>query len=146
MTRRLRLGRMARWQRWTTYVTLGLCAATGLVWFLDLDLWQVAPPVARPWWVAHGITAVVAALVIGGAAVQHVVVTWRAVRGRWTGAINVAMLAGLVASALYLMYGPEVGHDAAHWVHVIVGIVAVVAFVGHVLWGRTRIPRVPARQ
>jgi hypothetical protein len=136
---------MARWQRWTTYLALAACATTGLVWFLELDVWDATPSTARPWWIAHGVTAVFAALVIGGAIAQHVIVTWRAARGRWTGAINAAMLAALLLTALYLMYGAEVGHDLAHWVHAIVGIVAVFAFVGHVLWGRTRIPRIARR-
>jgi hypothetical protein len=136
---------MPRWQRWTTYLTLAACATTGFVWFLELDVWDATPSTARPWWIAHGVTAVFAAFVIGGALVQHVVVTWRAARGRWTGAFNVALLGCLVATALYLMYGAEVGHDTIHWIHAIVGITAIFAFAGHVLWGRTRVPRLPAR-
>ncbi len=143
MTRRLHIGRMARWHRWTTYATLSLCAASGVAWFSRSTCWHAAPSTARPWWVAHGVTAVFAAAVIGGAVVQHVVVTWRSARGRWSGAINAAMLAGLVASALYLMYGAEAGHDAAHWIHSLLGIAAIVAFAWHVVWGRTRVPRLP---
>ncbi len=132
---------MARWQRWTTYVTLTLCAASGIAWFVAIDVQHAAPSVARPWWIAHGVTAVFAAAVIGGATVQHVAATWRASRGRWTGAINVAMLAGLVLSALYLMYGAEEGHDVAHWIHSVIGIAAIVAFAWHIVWGRTRVPK-----
>jgi len=142
MTSRLRLGRMPRWQRRSTYVVLGACAASGIVWFALLDWFHATPNVARPWWIAHGLTALVAAMAIGASAAQHVVVTWRAARSRWAGGINLALLLGLIATALYLMYGPEAGHDTAHWVHSIVGIVAVVGFVWHVLWGRTRVPRV----
>ncbi len=143
MSRRLHVGRMARWHRWTTYTVLGLCAASGVAWFLAMDLWHAAPSAARPWWIAHGVTAVFAAATIGGAVVQHVVVTWRSARGRWTGAINAALLGVLVASALYLMYGAEAGHDAAHWIHALIGLAAIVAFAWHVVWGRTRIPRLP---
>lgn len=142
MTSRLRLGRMPRWQRRATYVVLGLCTTSGIVWFVALDWLQMTPSQARPWWIAHGLTALVAAMVIGASTAQHVVVTWRASRSRWAGGLNLALLLGLVGTALYLMYGPENGHDTAHWVHSIGGLVAVAGFVWHVLWGRTRVPRV----
>lgn len=132
---------MPRWQRWTTYGVLAACAGTGLGWFVMLDALHALPPAARPWWVLHGITAVAAALVIGGAAVQHVVVTWRSARGRWAGGINVALIALLIVTALDLMYGGEAEHDAAHWIHAVGGTVAIAAFAWHVIWGRSRIPR-----
>lgn len=141
MSNRMRLGRMTRWQRRTTYVVLALCASSGIGWFTVLDLLHGAPPVARPWWVVHGITAVFAALAIGGAIAQHVVVTWRAARGRWSGTANLAFLGVLVGTALYLMYGAESGRDTIHWVHCVVGLAAVGVFVGHVVWGRTRVPK-----
>ena len=131
---------MTRWQRRTTYVVLGLCAASGIGWFVLLDGLHATPTAARPWWVAHGLTAVAAAMTIGASATQHVVVTWRAARSRWAGSVNLVLLLGLVGTALYLMYGPEAGHDTMHWVHSIVGLVAVVGFVWHVVWGRTRVP------
>lgn len=131
---------MARWHRLTTYVVLGLCAASGIGWFVVLDGLHRAPSEARPWWIAHGITAVIAAMAIGASATQHIVVTWRAARSRWAGSLNLALLVGLVATALYLMYGPEDGHDTMHWVHSIVGLVAVAGFAWHVVWGRTRVP------
>ncbi len=132
---------MTRWQRRTTYVVLALCALSGIVWFVLLDVFHDAPSQVRFWWVLHGITAVAAAMTIGGAVVQHVVVTWRASRGRWSGTINLGFLAALMATALYLMYGAESGRDAVHWVHAIAGLIAVVAFIGHVLWGKTRVPK-----
>ncbi len=132
---------MSRWQRRTTYVVLALCAASGIVWFVLLDLFHDTPSQVRFWWIAHGITAVAAAMTIGGSIVQHVVVTWRASRGRWTGATNLAFLTVLVVTALYLMYGAESGRDTAHWIHAIAGLVAVFVFIGHVLWGKTRVAK-----
>ena len=143
---RMRVGRMQRWQRRTTYTVLAACAATGSVWFVMLDFAHASPSRARFWWVAHGITAVLAAMTIGGAIVQHVVATWRSSRGRWSGSINLALLAALVGTALYLMYGAEAGHDAMHWIHSIVGLVAVLGFAWHVIWGRTRKPTVHRRR
>ncbi len=134
---------MPRWQRWTSYVVLAACAATGVGWFAMMDLVHALPPAARPWWVLHGITAVVAVLVIGGASVQHVVATWRSSRGRWTGSVNLALFAVLIATALDLMYGGEPEHDAAHWIHAVGGSLAIAAFAWHVVWGRTRVPRLP---
>ena len=137
----LRVGRMPRWQRRTTYAVLAACAGSGIVWFVLLDVVHAAQATARVWWIVHGVTAFVATMAIGGAIAQHVVVNWRHARGRRTGAVNLAMLVGLVGTALYLMYGNEPGHDALHWIHAIGGIAAVAVFAWHVIHGRTRVAR-----
>jgi hypothetical protein len=133
---------MLRWQRWTTYVVLAGCGVSGLVYFALMDYVQLPPSRMKFWWIAHGVTSLVALMVIGAATSQHVLVAWRAHRGRWTGSGNLALLLCLAVTAVLLYYGLESWHDPMHWVHAIVGVIAVVAFPVHVLWGRTR----PARR
>ncbi len=134
---------MARWQRRSIYVVLAACAVTGAVWFAMTD-WLAAPPSrTRFWWIAHGVTAVPAGILIGSALSQHVVVALRAARGRVAGSLSLAMLTMLIGTALWLMYGPEAGHDALHWVHAVGGLVAVCTFTFHVLWGKSRPGRMP---
>lgn len=142
-TRRLRVGRMARWQRRSIYVVLAACAITGIVWFAMTDWLALPPSRTRFWWIAHGVTAVPAGILIGSALSQHVVVAWRAARGRIAGSLSLAVLALLIGTALYLMYGPEAGHDALHWIHSVGGLAAVGTFTFHVLWGRSRPGRMP---
>ena len=84
------------------------------------------------------MTSFVAILAIGGAIAQHVVVAWRARRGRATGTFNLVLLSALVVTTVILFYGLEGWRLPAHWVHIGAGLVAVVAFPAHVLWGRTR--------
>ena len=133
-----RAGRMARWQRLGSYVVLGLCAASGLVWFLGMDVLALAPPPLRLWWVLHGITGMLAALAIGAALPQHALMAWRARRNRGIGALLGATLAVLMLSALCLLYGLEQWHDAGHWTHVVVGLACAAAFPLHIWRGRRR--------
>ena len=132
----LRIGRLARWQRWTSHVLLAACAATGLVWFALMDIAQWQPPAMVFWWIGHGVTGLLALMVIGMALPTHVVATWRHHRNRWLGSISLAALAVLALSALLLFYGQEGWHAASHWTHVLVGVLAVAAFPLHVVRGR----------
>jgi hypothetical protein len=134
----VRVGRMAFWQRWTTHVVLLVCAITGVGYFVGQELLDLQPSANRYWWIAHGATGFVAILVIGGAITQHVVVAWRARRGRNTGTFNLVLLSSLVVTTMILFYGLEPWRLPAHWVHIGAGLVAIVAFPAHVLWGRTR--------
>ena len=47
----LRVGRVARWQRWMSYATLGVCAVSGLVWFVLMDGAGMEPPQLVFWWI-----------------------------------------------------------------------------------------------
>jgi hypothetical protein len=133
-----RVGRMSRWQRWSIFIVMGVCLVSGVTYFLRQDLLDLPPSANRLWWILHGATSLIAILAIGAALSQHVLVAWRARRGRITGSINLVFLGILVVTTLVLFYGLETWHDAAHWIHVVAGLLAVVAFPGHILWGRTR--------
>ena len=135
---RTRIGRMPRWQRWTTWLLVGACLVTGLVYLIAMDVVEVAPATLSVWWIAHGASSLVALVVIGGAATSHALIAWRARRGRVTGAINAAALATLTITAVILFYGLQQWRGAAVWIHSVIGVVAFVAFPLHVWWGRRR--------
>ena len=137
----LRVGRMVRWQRWSSHAVLGACGASGLVWFLLMDAADWQPPQLVFWWVAHGITGTVALLAIGMALPHHVVATWRHHRNRLLGAIALAVLALLGVSALLLLYGKEPWHARVHWTHVAIGVAALLAVPLHVVRGRRSVAR-----
>ena len=144
-----RVGRMSRWQRWSTFVVMAACLVSGITYFLRQDLYDLPPSANRLWWILHGTTSLVAILAIGAALSQHVLVAWRAGRGRTTGTINLVFMGVLVVTTLLLFYGLEEWHVPAHWVHVVAGLLAAVAFPAHIVWGRTRAAKlrgfVPAR-
>jgi DMSO reductase anchor subunit len=137
----LRVGRVTRWQRRSSYFVLGTCALTGLVWFVLADAFDLAPPQLRLWWVGHGVTGLLATAVIGMVLPHHVVATWRHHRNRWLGSAALALLVGLALTALLLQYGQEPWHPAMHWVHVGIGIAAVLLFPVHVLRGKRSVGR-----
>ncbi len=141
----MRVGRVAAWQRRASYTVLGACAATGLVWWVLADALGQAPPRLRLWWVGHGVTGFLAMTVIGMALPHHVVATWKHHRNRWLGGIAVGSMAALGLTALALEYGQEPWHAALHWVHIGVGIAALLVFPLHVLRGRRSPARPPGR-
>ena len=139
--RSARVGRVARWVRNSTYALLGICAVTGIFWFVLLDAYQLPPPRLTFWWISHGVAGFICLLALGAALPHHVMATWRAHRNRWAGALSLAALALAAASALLLLYGAEGWHDTAHWCHVGIGLAALLCFPWHVVKGKSSVGR-----
>lgn len=133
---RLRLGRMAKWQRWASYSFFSLCVFTGLVWFVLGDLLEWMPPQLKLWWVLHGITSMFSLLLIGAALPQHISVAWKAKRNRIGGGASTFFLVLLLGSVVTLYYGAASFHDEARWVHIALGFFLIVLFPWHILQGR----------
>lgn len=133
---RLRLGRMAKWQRWVSYTLFSLCVTTGLIWFVLGDLFEWMPPQLKAWWILHGITSILSLLLIGAALPQHISVAWKAKRNRIGGGISTFLLGLLLGSVMALYYGAASFHDEARWIHIALGVVLVVLFPWHILRGR----------
>lgn len=133
---RMRLGKMPKWQKWSSYFLFAVCMFTGLVWFLLADVLNWMPPQLKTWWIAHGISSLLTFLLIGASLPMHISVTWRAKRNRALGAFSGAILFILMASALFLYYGGESLHDLARLVHIILGLLLVIAFPWHIIHGK----------
>lgn len=131
-----RIGRMARWQRRSTYLVLLMCALSGLGWFIGLDLLDMPPPHLTAWWLMHGVSGFVALVVIGAVLPAHVVATWRSRRNVLAGTAALALMGAVAATALLLLYGPEATRALAHGVHCLLGLTAGLAFVWHIVRGR----------
>lgn len=133
---KLRLGRMASWQRKMSYIFFSLCAITGLVWYLLADFFDFLPPKLTIWWIAHGLTGLLCFLLIGAAMPQHIVVAWRAHRNRVGGAIATFFIVLLLVSTALLYYGPEIIRDNARLTHVGLGMSLMLLFPWHIIRGR----------
>jgi hypothetical protein len=140
----LRVGRLGPWHRRLSYAVLAACGATGLVWFLLLDAWHLEPPQIVTWWILHGLSGLLALLVIGSVLGTHVPVAWRHHRNRGLGGSTLGLFAVILVSTGLLLYGKEEWHVAAHWVHVAAGLVVAVAFTLHALLGRRSAGKAPA--
>ena len=137
-----RLGRMARWHKKTTYIVILVCAATGWAWFVLSELVELMSPQLRFWWVTHGIAGLLTFFVIGSAASQHVLVTWRSRRNRLAGAMATIVFALITVSTAILYYGNDFTRDIAKWTHVGLGISLCLSFPWHVIKGRKSTPQI----
>lgn len=133
---KLRLGKMARWQKWASYIFLVLSIFTGLIWFILADICDQLPGALRPWWVSHGVTSMICLLIIGAAMPQHILVTWRAKRNRGGGLLAAVVLSILIMTSLLLFYGAESLHDQVRLIHVTLGLLLILVFPWHIIRGR----------
>lgn len=132
-----RLGKLWSWHRWGVYLSLLLCAVSGLAWFVLRDLGEPPADGGGRWViVTHGLAGFLALMAFGSVLPTHVRVTWRAHKNRIAGTLATALLALLSLSALGLYYGSEEMHDPVKWLHIGVGLAALAAFPVHVVLGR----------
>ena len=133
---RLRLGRMVKWQKWSSYIVFSLCVVTGLMWFLLGDVYHWMPPQLKIWWLSHGLTSLVSLMLIGAPLPQHVSITWRAKRNRGGGGLSMAFLILLLGSVGFLYYGSADIHEEVRVFHITIGLVLLAAFPWHIIRGR----------
>ena len=132
----MRLGRMASWQRNVSYIFFSVSAFTGVIWYVLADFFDFLPPKLSIWWLTHGLTGLVCLLLIGAAMPQHIVVSWRAQRNRFGGAVATFFVAMLLISTALLYYGAEHIRENARLTHVLLGLVLLVLFPWHIIRGR----------
>ncbi len=133
---KMRLGRMASWQRKFSYVFFTLCAFTGLVWYVLADFLNFLPPKLTFWWVTHGLTGLICLILFGAAMPQHIVVAWKSHRNRVGGALATFFIGMLIISTALLYYGPELIRDNVRNTHIVLGLALLVLFPWHIIRGR----------
>ena len=132
-----RIGRLPRWQRIATHAVFGLCALSGVLYFLAHDVrWALPGLASHSLLVAHGVSATLALLALGAVMPAHIRVAWLAQRNRTSGVVMTAVLTGLMISGLLLYYGDEDWREAVIWGHWLVGGLGLLAFPLHLVLGR----------
>lgn len=135
--KRSRVGVMPRWQRHLSHWIFGLCALSGLGFFLKHELgYALAEIPARSLLVWHGVSAAFALLAVGAVIPGHIRSAWNARRNRGSGILMIAVMAMLMLSGLLLYYGDEAWHETALWLHWIVGFSAFAALPAHLILGQ----------
>jgi hypothetical protein len=128
--------------RFWNYVLFATLVATGAIWLVadmlktsaDEELWQA---IAANVLMHHGITAMIALVVLGAVIALHVRHSWRAGKNRMSGAVMVGANAILVITAWGLYYaGSDLLRTFAADVHIAVGIAWPALVVAHVVLGR----------
>jgi hypothetical protein len=135
---------LSRRRRWLTYSVLGGLWATGAVWLvLRYGLQRPgefgpAPHPLQPWVLRTHALFAFATLWLGGLLwAIHIAPTWRRGHRRVSGILTIASLLLLVGSGYLLYYTGDdrwrAGVSAVHW---IIGLLALVPFLVHLLHDR----------
>ncbi|MDT8997888.1 hypothetical protein RQP53_01210 [Paucibacter sp. APW11] len=133
--------RLPRWQKRAAYFCLAVLTLSGLAWLLlhygraDDEL----PLPAEGWLMRlHGLASMLALLVLGALAGQHVPAGWRLARRhrrarqRATGLLLSALLGAAVLSAYALYYlVPETWHAGLGGLHAGLGVFALLGWWLH---------------
>jgi hypothetical protein len=124
-----------------TYTAFAALYVSGAIWLAadqlkdaDGELWQA---VAANMLMLHGITAMVALLLLGALIPLHMQRSWRAGRNRITGSIMIGLNAVLIATAAGLYYaGAEMLRNVMADVHIAVGLGLPLLILTHIVLGR----------
>jgi small-conductance mechanosensitive channel len=128
--------------RFFNYAAFTALFATGAFWLVadqlkaseGEELWQA---IAANLLMLHGVTAMVALVLLGAMIPVHVQRSWRAGKNRLTGSIMVAANAALVATAAGLYYaGSDLLRTIVADVHIAVGLAVPALVIAHVALGR----------
>jgi hypothetical protein len=127
--------------RFWTYAIFATLALTGAVWLAaDLlkdpegEIWQT---VATDMLMLHGMTAMIALILLGAMIPLHVQRSWRAGKNRVSGSVMIGVNAVLVATAWGLYYaGSDLLRTFAADVHIAVGLALPALVIVHVVLGR----------
>ncbi len=134
--------------RFWTYAVGTTLAATGVIWLVadmlknaDDELWQM---IAADMLMLHGMTAMIALVLIGVMIPLHIQRSWRAGRNRVSGAVMIGANAVLVATAWGLYYaGSDLLRTFATDIHLAVGLALPALAIVHVVLGRRSRARQP---
>jgi hypothetical protein len=127
--------------RFWNYAALATLSVTGVIWLVadmlktsEDELWQT---VAADTLMIHGMTAMIALVLLGAVMAQHVRYSWRKGKNRISGAAMVGANTVLVTTAWGLYYaGSDLLRAFAADVHIAVGIALPALVATHVVLGR----------
>jgi hypothetical protein len=128
--------------RFWNYAVFATLLATGVIWLIadmlktsaDEEFWQA---IAANVLMLHGMTAMIALVMLGAVVALHVRHSWRAGKNRISGAVMVGTNALLVVTAWGLYYaGSDLLRAVAADVHIAVGIALPALVIAHVVLGR----------
>jgi hypothetical protein len=129
--------------RVTTYAVGGLLWLSGTIWLLLHHLFPQASafgPLPNPWEAPlmriHGLVAVGAVFLIGWMSAAHVTARWGGGRNRRSGLALGGTTLLLVFSGYALYYTTGSPHDAAGFLHELIGVVSPAVALAH--WFRHR--------
>ncbi len=136
--------------RFANYTAFAALLATGAIWLVadqlktseNGELWQA---IAANTLMLHGMTAMIALVLLGALIPLHIQRSWRAGKNRITGSVMVGTNAVLVVTASGLYYaGSDLLRTFVADVHIAAGLALPALIVIHIVLGRRA--RTPARR
>ena len=124
------------------YAAFTALLVTGAIWVVadqfktseNGEMWQA---IAANTLMLHGMTAMIALVLLGAMIPLHIQRSWRAGKNRISGSIMVATTSILVVTASGLYYaGSDPLRDLVVDVHIVVGLALPVLIVIHIMLGR----------
>ncbi len=127
--------------RFWTYAIFATLFLTGAIWLVaDLlkdpegEMWQM---VSADMLMLHGMTAMLALILIGAMMPLHIQRSWRAGKNRVSGSVMIGVNGILVATAWGLYYAAsDLLRNFVADVHIAVGLALPALAIGHVVLGR----------
>ena len=128
--------------RFWNYAAFATLLVTGAIWLVadqlkaaeNGEMWQA---IAADMLMLHGITAMIALILLGAMIPLHIQRSWRAGKNRITGSVMVATNAVLVVTASGLYYaGSDLLRTFAANVHIAAGLAVPALIVTHIVLGR----------
>jgi Na+-translocating ferredoxin:NAD+ oxidoreductase RnfE subunit len=128
--------------RFWTYAAFATLLVTGAIWLVadqlkaseNGEMWQA---IAANTLMLHGMTAMIALILLGAMIPLHIQRSWRAGKNRITGSVMVATNAVLVVTASGLYYaGSDLLRAFAANVHIAAGLAVPALIVTHIVLGR----------
>jgi hypothetical protein len=128
--------------RFWNYAAFAMLVVSGAIWLVadqlkssgNGEMWQA---IAADMLMLHGITAMVALILLGAMIPLHVQRSWRAGKNRLTGSIMVATNAVLIITAAGLYYaGSDLLRTFVADMHIAAGLAVPVLIVAHIMLGR----------
>jgi hypothetical protein len=128
--------------RFSNYAAVATLVVSGVIWLIadqlkasdSGEMWQA---IAANMLMLHGMTAMVALILLGAMIPLHMQRSWRAGKNRITGVVMVATNAVLVVTASGLYYaGSDLLRAFLADVHIVAGLAVPALIVIHIVLGR----------
>ena len=128
--------------RFSNHAAVATLLVSGVIWLVadqlkaseNGEMWQA---IAANMLMLHGMTAMVALILLGAMIPLHVHRSWRAGKNRFTGSLMVATNTVLIITASGLYYaGSDLLRAFVADVHIVAGLVVPALIVTHIALGR----------
>lgn len=132
--KRPRLGKMPRWQRWFTVLAFIICSVSGIAFLLGHEYHMHRSVLGvHSVLVLHGVASALALIAFGTVMPFHIKAGLQAKQNVVSGIFQLALLLGLVVSALLLYYGPGEWREGSKLTHWVMGLIFFCIFVSHIV-------------